>query len=230
MSRISQNAADLIGAGVPTQQAIRMLPEDVNAILQRAQSQAHRTLSTNQPPVTATDMTGMANAARLRGYFPRPQPGLPFGAQYTPRIGGQGGMYANFMAQHPGGGYLGGGGGQPWYNGKTGQWQTGPYQLQRGGGMSNGLLAPTAQQQGGFQLPSTATNFPQQLGLGDFYTPHGPGDAQNVANSTVGANFIGNQWGQVPGQNGAQQQPYQYGGSGSMPPPPGYAPRMGRIY
>lgn len=49
--------------------------------------------------------------------------------------------------------------------------------------------APQAQQ---------GNQYPFQLGLGDYFTPHGPGDAQNVANSTVGANFLGSQWGQVP--------------------------------
>ena len=72
--------------------------------------------------------------------------------------------------------------------------------------------APAQQQQQGyggfpFWLPS--------MGLGNFYTPYGPGDAQNVPNPTLGANFLGQQpnlqslygqpMGQVPGQK--QQTP-----------------------
>ena len=76
-----------------------------------------------------------------------------------------------------------------------------------------GVVPP---EQAGWPFPF---NFSQQLGLGDFYTPHGPGDAQNVANSTVGANFIGNQWGQVPAKNAQQPRP------GAPVPTSGYAPR-----
>lgn len=61
-------------------------------------------------------------------------------------------------------------------------------------------------------------NFPFQIpGLGDFYQPHGMGDAQNVSNSGPMANFIGNQWGQVPNQQSQPQPQYLFGG-GYRPP------------
>lgn len=65
-----------------------------------------------------------------------------------------------------------------------------------GGGILQGRFSqPPRPQNGGFQYPF---QFPELAGLGDFFTPHGPGDAQNVGNNLAGANFIGDQWGQIP--------------------------------
>lgn len=49
------------------------------------------------------------------------------------------------------------------------------------------------QSPGGGGMPAMPYPFslPNQMGLGDFYTPHQPGQAQMVGNSTIGANFLG---------------------------------------
>jgi hypothetical protein len=51
-------------------------------------------------------------------------------------------------------------------------------------GNSGQMLGQQPQSQYPFQLG-------QQLGLGDYFQPHAAGDAQNMGNSTVGANFLG---------------------------------------
>ncbi len=53
-------------------------------------------------------------------------------------------------------------------------------------GKTNGVAQQPQQQGSPFPF-----DLPGQMGLGNFYTPHGMGDAQNVPNSTIGANFLG---------------------------------------
>src|SRR6185503_10388573 len=114
-------------------------------------------------------------------YQPRQQNAFPMGMPYGRR-----------QMRMPGGGWMARNAGMVQQPGQAGP-STATFGRRQPQGQGAGALDQSQYPPGGYQYPF---QFPEMMGLGDFYTPHGPGDAQNVPNAAPGANFIGNQWGQ----------------------------------
>lgn len=75
-------------------------------------------------------------------------------------------------------------------------------------------FAGQPQQQGGYPFGLPNMGATQNYGLGGYFTPHWIGDAQNVGNTTAGANFLGQQ--PVP-QGYGQRPPANNYGFPAMP-------------